>query len=168
MPLRLVLAVVAALVAHRAAAQPADATMQNLLAGLTRGSEVTLYTPLVNGMLQVTRFRAPIAVPRPQAEAAVAIARQHLRMLDIPYPTAYQLARALVGGTIETRDGPQALPGVLPQSGAPPIVTTEVVLANGQPPVPASGSVAASAAGGGSAPPRYPPPLYQPPLYQAQ
>jgi hypothetical protein len=150
---RLVLAIAAALVARGTLAQPADAAMQNLLAGISRGSEVTLYTPLVNGMLQVTRFQPPIAVPRPQAEAAVAIARQHLRMLDIPYPSADQLAHALVGGTIETRDGPQTLPGTLPLTGAPPIVTTEVILANGQPPFAAPGSAAA----GGTAPPLYSP-----------
>ena len=153
MSLRLALAVAAALVVRGALAQPADAAMQNLLAGISRGSEVTLYTPLANGMLQVTRFRAPIAVPRPQAEAAVAIARQHLRMLDIAYPSADQLAHALVGGTIETRDGPQTLPGTLPLTGAPPIVTTELVLANGQPPLAAPGS----AASGGTAPPLYSP-----------
>ena len=146
MPLRLALAVAASLVLRGAFAQSADAAMQNLLAGLVQGTEVTLFTPLANGMLQLTRFRPPIAVPRPQAEAAVAIARQHLRMLDIPYPSADQLARALVGGTIETRDGPQTLPGVLPQSGEPPIVTTEVILATGQVPLPA-----ASAATGGTA-----------------
>ena len=143
---RVALALVAALLARGALAQGADAAMQNLLAGLTTGSEVRLYTPLANGMLQVTRFKPPVALPRPEAEAAVAIARQHLRSLDIEVPSADQLARALVGGSIETRDGPQQLPGVLPLTGEPPLVTTDIVLAGAPLPPPAS------AASGGSAP----------------
>ena len=147
MPPRLALALVAALLARGALAQGADAAMQNLLAGLTTGSEVRLYTPLANGMLQVTRFKPPVALPRPEAEAAVAIARQHLRLLDIEVPNADQLARALVGGSIETRDGPQQLPGVLPLTGEPPLVTTDIVYATPLP-LPA----APSAATGGSSP----------------
>lgn len=144
MPSRIALAVVLLLAWRGALAQSADAAMQNLLTALSEGREAVLYTPLANGMLQVTRFRAPIAVPRPQAEAAVAIARQHLSMLDIEYPSADQLARALVGGTIDTRDGPQTLPGVLPLTGNPPQITTELV-ANTLPQPP-------SAATGGTGP----------------
>src|SRR5690348_16603975 len=123
---RFALLVVVLLAARGAAAQGVDAAMQNLLAGLARGTEILLYTPLPNGLLEVTRFTPPMALPRPEAEAAVAIARQHLRLLDIEVPTADQLARALVGGTIETRDGPQELPGVLPLTGDRPIVTTDI------------------------------------------
>jgi hypothetical protein len=126
MSFRVALLVVASMLARGALAQGADAAMQNLLAGLTRGTQVTLYTPLANGLLEVTRFTPPMALPQPEAEAAVAIARQHLRSLDINVPTADQLARALVGGTIETRDGPQELPGVLPLTGNRPIVTTDI------------------------------------------
>jgi len=144
---RLCFVVVALLTWHIAAAQQTEAAMQNLLAGLTAGTEVRLYTPLANGMLEVTRFRPPLALPRPEAEAAVAVARQELRMLDIPLPNAGQLARALVGGTIETRDGPQDLPGVLPLTGDRPLVSTDILVA-GAPLAPAP----ASAAAGGSAP----------------
>ena len=120
--------------------------MQNLLAGLTTGREVTLFTPLAYGMLEVTRFVPPVALPRSAAEAAVVVAREQLRMLDIPAPTGAQLVRALVGGTIALRDGPQRLPGVLPLTGEPPLVTTDIVLAGAPLPPPAS------AAAGGSAP----------------
>ena len=143
---RLVLALAVLVASRGALAQGADAAMQNLLAGLTTGREVTLFTPIGYGMLEVTRFVPPIALPRPEAEAAVAVARQHLRMLDIPAPTGAQLVRALVGGTLELRDGPQGLPGVLPLTGNPPIVTTDIVVA-GAPLAPP-----ASAAAGGSAP----------------
>ncbi|HEX7053128.1 MAG TPA: hypothetical protein VF211_04240 [Burkholderiales bacterium] len=129
-----------------ALAQGPDLAMQNLLAGLTRGSEVVLYTPLGYGLVEVTRFTPPVPLPRAEAEAAVVVAREQLRMLDIPVPTASQLARALVGGSIETRDGPQHLPGVLPLTGERPLVTTEILVA-GAPQVPAP----ASAASGGSA-----------------
>jgi hypothetical protein len=151
MSLRPALLVVVLLAARGAAAQSADAAMQNLLAGLTRGTEVMLYTPLANGLLEVTRFTPPIALPRPEAEAAVAIARQHLRLLDIEVPTADQLARALVGGSIETRDGPQQLPGVLPLTGERPIVITQIVTAST--PIPALGAGTASGAAGGTASP---------------
>lgn len=144
--LRLAFVLVAALVARGALAQSAGAAMQNLLAGLTTGNEIRLYTPLANGMLEVTRFKPQVVLPRPEAEAAVAIARSHLRMLDIEVPTADQLARALVGGSIETRDGPQRLPGVLPLTGEPPIVTTDIVFATPTLPAPPS------AATGGSSP----------------
>ena len=110
-----------------ASAQGADAAMQNLLAGLTQGTEVALYTPLGYGMLEVTRFTPPVALPRAEAQAAVVVARQQLLMLDIPEPTGAQLARALVGGTIEMRDGPQRLSGVLPLTGEAPIVTSEIL-----------------------------------------
>jgi hypothetical protein len=145
---RLAFLVLALVAARGVAAQGADAAMQNLLAGLTRGTEVMLYTPLANGLLEVTRFTPPTALPRQEAEAAVAIARQHLRLLDIEVPTADQLVRALIGGSIETRDGPQLLPGVLPLTGERPIVITQIVTAST--PIPALG--AGSAATGGTVP----------------
>ena len=118
---------------------------QDLIGALAAGSEVVLVTPLANGLLQVTRFQPPLALPRPQAEAAVAIARGQLRLLDIGNPTADQLARALAGGTIELRDGPAKLPGVLPTTGLPATVTSSIVLANGTPLVAATGAAAAGA-----------------------
>ena len=145
MPWRIALAVFCALHLHGALAQPVDANLRNLLAALSAGTEVVMVTPLANGLLEVTRFRPPLALPEPQAEAAVAVAREQLRMLDIPNPTADQLARALAGGTIELRDGPAKLPGVLPTTGLPATVTSGIVLANGMPLVAAPGAAAAGA-----------------------
>lgn len=125
-----------------------NANLQNLLAALTRGTPVTMYTPLPYGLLEVTRFEPPLALGRPQAEAAVAIAREHLRLLDIQQPTADQFARALAGGTLQLRDGPVTLPSVLPATGRPAVVTSQIVLANGLPQV-----APLSAAAGGTAPP---------------
>jgi hypothetical protein len=125
-----------------------NANLQNLLASLTRGTTVTLYTPLPYGLIEVTRFQPPLALGRPEAEAAVAIAREHLQLLDIAHPTADQFAKALAGGTIQMRDGPVTLPSVLPATGRPAVVTSQVVLANGLPQVPPPPSAAA----GGTAP----------------
>jgi hypothetical protein len=135
-----------------------NANLQNLLTALTQGTAVTLYTPLANGMVQVTSFQPPLALGRPEAEAAVAIARQHLASLDIANPTADQFARALAGGTIYMRDGPQELPGVLPLTGKPALVTSQIVFPNGSPQVANTPGprlivpAPMSAAAGGSAP----------------
>ena len=162
MPARTVLLLVALLALRGAFAQAAgdsgaqsNANLQNLLAALAQGSEVVLYTPLANGMLQVTRFQPPIPVPRPQGEAAVAIARQHLRLLDIQNPTAEQFAKALVGGMIDTREGPVQLPAVLPTTSVPAVVSSQLILPNGLPQVSPPG--AAAAAGATSAPQSLPP-----------
>jgi hypothetical protein len=162
---RVALAILLAFACHSGFSQeglPADAqgnaNLQNLLAALTQGTTVTLYTPLGNGLLQVTTFEPPLALGRPQAEAAIAIAREHLAALDIPYPTADQFARALAGGTIPGRDGPMQLPGVLPTTGKPALVRSEILLPNGLPQVAATGAprliapaAPMSAAAGGSA-----------------
>ena len=157
MPARIALLLIALLALRGVFAQatsdtPArsNANLQNLLTALARGTEVALYTPLANGMLEITRFQPPIPVPRPQGEAAVAIARQHLRLLDIANPTAEQFAKALVGGMIDTRDGPVQLPAVLPTTGVPAVVISQLVLPNGLPEV--SPPLAASASGATSAP----------------
>ena len=157
MPARIALFLIALLALRGAFAQAesdtgaqSNANLQNLLAALANGTEVVLYTPLADGMLQITRFQPPIRVPRPQGEAAVAIARQHLRLLDIPSPTAEQFAKALVGGMIDTPDGPVQLPAVLPTTGVPAVVMSQLVLPNGLPEV--SPPVAAAASGATSAP----------------
>ena len=164
MPARAVLLLVALLALRGAFAQAtsdssaqSNANVQNLLAALAQGSEVVLYTPLANGMLQVSRFQPPIPVPRPQGEAAVAIARQHLRLLGIANPTAEQFAKALVGGMIDTRDGPVQLPAVLPTTAVPPVVISQLVLPNGLPEVSPPAAAASGATAGPQPLPTVPP-----------
>lgn len=57
---RILRCVVAALTALACEAwAQADINLQSLFAGLTQGSEVTLVTPLANGMAEVTSFSPP-------------------------------------------------------------------------------------------------------------
>src|SRR5438128_10350498 len=118
MLLRSLLAAGLTLALAAAHAQSTDTNLQNLLAGLVNGAEVTMLTPLANGMVQVTSFKPPRPLPEAEAYAAIESARQHLAAVGIENPTADQFARALVGGPIATRDGPVDLPGVLPVGGA--------------------------------------------------
>ena len=120
MLLRSLLAAGLTLALAAAHAQSNDANLQNLLAGLVNGAEVTMLTPLANGMVQVTSFKPPRPLPEAEAYAAIESARQHLAAVGIENPTADQFARALVGGPIDTRDGPVDLPGVLPAGGQTP------------------------------------------------
>lgn len=153
MPARIALLLIALLALRGAFAQAtsdaaarSNANLQNLLTAIAQGTEVVLYTPLANGMLEITRFQSPIRVPRPQGEAAVAIASEHLRLLDIQNPTAEQFAKALVGGMIDTPDGPVQLPAVLPTTGVPAVVSSQLVLPNGLPQVSPPGAAAAGGA----------------------
>jgi hypothetical protein len=144
---RYALAALLALALQSAIAQSGDVNLQNLLAALTQGSEVTMYTPLANGMLQVTSFKPPARMTEAQAAAAVESARQQLAAVGITNPTADQFAHALVGGPVNTAQGSVQLAGVLPVSGQPATVRSQVVSASGTAPV-----AGPSAAAGGSAP----------------
>ena len=145
---RVLLAAVAALALQTARAQVVDPNLQNLLSALTQGTEVTMFTPLANGMVQITSFRPPSRMTPSDAAAAVESARQQLSIQGIEYPTADQFARALVGGEINTPSGPTTMSGVLPVTGPAATVRSQVVLPSGLPQVGAP-----SAAAGGSAPP---------------
>jgi hypothetical protein len=145
---RFVLAALLALALASARAQVADANLQNLLSALMQGAEVTMFTPLANGMLQVTSFKPPAPMPQAEASAAIERARQNLAAIGIERPTADQFARALVGGAISgPNGGATQLAGVLPVTGQPATVRTQVVNANALPQLGAAG-----AAAGGSAP----------------
>jgi hypothetical protein len=143
---RLLAVAVVALAASSAQAQPVDPNLQNLLAGLMNGGEVTLVTPLNTGMVQVTNFRTPVRMTEAQAAAYVDRARQQLAALGVTQPSAEQIARMLAGGPLETPAGRFAVPGLLNQSGIPATLVSQIV--NPGTPVPVYGSAAA----GGSAP----------------
>jgi len=145
---RVLLAAVAAFALQTARAQVVDPNLQNLLTALTQGTEVTMLTPLANGMVQITSFKPPSRMTPSDAAAAVESARQQLAAHGIQYPTADQFARALVGGEINTPSGPTTMSGVLPVTGAAATVRSQMVLPGGLPLVSAP-----SAAAGGSAPP---------------
>jgi hypothetical protein len=131
-------------VAH---AQATDPNLQKLQSALTSGSETTLVTPLRSGMLQVTTFNPGTRVAPAQAAQLINQARDSLRALGEPQPTAEEIARMLAGGPIELPAGRIQTAGMLPSAGWPATIQSQVMMATA--PVPAAG---ASAAAGGSAP----------------
>ena len=143
---RLLAAAVLVLSASVARAQYVDPNLQNLLAGLMNGGDVTLITPLTTGMLQVTSFRMPVRMAAADAAAYVDRARQELSVLGVAQPSAEQIARMLAGGPLEVPAGRFTVPGLLNLSGIPAVLVSQVVAAG----TPIAGY--GSAAAGGSAP----------------
>ena len=117
-----------------------DPNLQNLLTGLTNGTEVMLVTPLVNGMQQVTSFQPGTRLSASDATAMIERAREQLRMYGEVQPSAEEIARMLAGGPIELPGGRIQAPGLLTQSGHPAAIRSQIVAAG------------PSAAAGGSAP----------------
>lgn len=141
---RATLAAVLACSALLARAQSTDPNLQNLLAGLTSGTEVTLVTPLTSGMLQVTSFNSGARMSAVDAMAAINRARTQLQALGEPQPSAEEIARMLAGGPINLPGGRIQAAGILPASGQQASIRSQVVAAGT--PLPAT------AATGGSAP----------------
>ena len=150
---RAILAAVLTCSAPFARAQTADPNLQNLLGALTNGTEVTLVTPLTSGMLQVTSFNPGNRMSAIDAMAAVNRARTQLQALGEPQPTAEMIARMLAGGPIELPGGRIQALGILPASGQPASIRSQIVAAGTPLPMGASYAAGASAATGGTAPP---------------
>jgi len=150
MPPRLAAAAVLVLASLCARAQGTDANLQNLLNALTTGSDVTLVTPLTNGMLQVTSFNPGGRLSAAEAAGAMSRARSQLQALGEPEPSAEEIARMLAGGPIRLPTGLIQAVGILPSSGHAALIQSQVVLA-GTPLPP--GAYTGSAAAGGTTPP---------------
>lgn len=135
------------LVACFARAQAPDANLQNLMAALTSGSATTLVTPLRSGMVQVTTFQPGTRLDAAQASMLINQARDSLRALGEPQPTAEEIARMLAGGPIELPAGRIQTAGLLPSAGWPAAINSQIITAST--PLPGAGP---SAAAGGSAP----------------
>jgi hypothetical protein len=133
--LRCLVAALAAL-ALEASAQ-ADANLQNLLNGLTSGSEITLVTRLSNGMTEVTSFTPPVRLSAAEAAGAIERARHELAALGVAQPSGQQLALALVGGTVDIPSGRTQLGGVLPQGPQRAQIRSQIVAAGALPSAPA-------------------------------
>lgn len=131
-----------------ARAQGVDPNLQNLLVSLTNGSETTLVTPLRSGMLQVTTFRPGTRLTPANANLVINQARDSLQAMGEPQPTAEEIARMLAGGPIELPGGRIHTAGILPASGWPASIRSQVVAAG----TPLPGSSPATSAAGGSAP----------------
>jgi len=118
---RILRCVVAALTALACEAwAQADINLQNLFAGLTQGTEVTLVTPLANGMAEVTSFSPPGRFSAADAAGALE-------------PSGQQLAVALVGGTVDIPAGRTQLGGVLPPGPQRPSIRSQLVAAGALP-----------------------------------
>jgi hypothetical protein len=111
----------------------ADINLQSLFAGLTQGTEVTLVTPLANGMAEVTSFSPPGRFSAAEAAGALELARQQLAALGVAQPSGQQLAVALVGGTVDIPAGRTQLGGVLPPGPQRPSIRSQLVAAGALP-----------------------------------
>lgn len=131
---RILRCVVAALTALACEAwAQADINLQSLFAGLTQGTEVTLVTPLANGMAEVTSFSPPGRFSAAEAAGALELARQQLAALGVAQPSGQQLAVALVGGTVDIPAGRTQLGGVLPPGTQRPSIRSQLVAAGALP-----------------------------------
>ena len=146
---RATLAAVLACSALLARAQSVDPNLQNVLAALTSGTEVTLVTPLTSGMLQVTSFNPGARMSSADAGAAIDRARSQLQALGEPQPSAEEIARMLAGGPINLPGGRIQAAGILPARGQPASIRSQVVAAGT---TLAPGPAPATSAAGGSAP----------------
>jgi len=146
---RATLAAVLACSAFFARAQSADPNLQNVLAALTSGTEVTLVTPLTSGMLQVTSFNPGARMSSADAVAAIDRARAQLQSLGEPQPSAEEIARMLAGGPINLPGGRIQAAGILPARGQPASISSQVIAAGTALP---AGAGAGTSAAGGTAP----------------
>src|SRR6185503_17602364 len=105
------------------------------------------------GMLQVTSFNPGARMSAVDAMAAINRARTQLQALGEPQPSAEELARMLAGGPINLPGGRIQAAGILPASGHPASIRSQVVAAGTPLPTGAAPApYATGAATGGSAP----------------
>ena len=124
---------VAVLIPAGAAWAQADANLQSLFAGLTQGTEITLVTPLPDGMAEVTSFTPPGRFSAADAAGAIERARRQLAALGVARPSGRQLAVALAGGSVDIPTGRMQLGGELPLGTQRASVRTQLVAAGALP-----------------------------------
>jgi hypothetical protein len=90
-----------------------EANFQALVAGLTGGTQVQLFSVLPSGFTQNVTFTPTAALSPAQAAQVLEAARQQLIGLGIGAPTSEQLAFALMGGTVPTALGGTQVAGQL-------------------------------------------------------
>jgi hypothetical protein len=91
----------------------------SLVTGLTQGTPVTLTSIGADGVIQIVTFVPGSPLPAADVARTLETARQNLIARGIATPTAQQLTVALVGGTLTTPAGNNALSGVLTGSALP-------------------------------------------------
>jgi hypothetical protein len=120
---------------------------QNLVNGLTQGTQVQMVTQLPDGFTQIVSFTPTAALPPAQAAQVLETARQQLIGLGIANPTAEQIATTLMGGVVPTALGGAQVPGVLnPQTTPAPAVQAQANAAIGSSAALGSGLGASTAA----------------------
>ena len=90
-----------------------EANFQALVAGLTSGTQVQLFSVLPSGFTQTVTFTPTTTFSPAQAAQVLEAARQQLIGLGIGAPTSEQLAFALMGGIVPTALGGTQVPGQL-------------------------------------------------------
>jgi hypothetical protein len=109
-----------------------EANFQALVAGLTGGTQVQLFSVLPSGFTQNVTFTPTAALSPAQAAQVLEAARQQLIGLGIGAPTSEQLAFALMGGTVPTALGGTQVPGQLNAQAAanPPSPAAQIQAQN--------------------------------------
>jgi hypothetical protein len=108
------------------------ANFQNLVTGLSQGTQVQLFSALPDGFTQVVTFTPTAALAPEQIAQALEAARQRLIGLGIANPTAEQIANTLLGGVVPTPLGGSRIAGVLaPQNPPSPAVQIQANAAAG-------------------------------------
>lgn len=124
---------VAVMIPAGAAWAQADANLQRLFTGLTQGTEITLVTPLPDGMAEVTSFTPPGRFSAADAAGAIERARRQLAALGVAQPSGRQLAVALAGGTVDIPTGRTQLGGELPLGTQRALIRSQLVAAGALP-----------------------------------
>lgn len=109
-----------------------EANFQALVAGLTSGTQVQLFSVLPSGFTQNVTFTPTAALSPAQAAQVLEAARQQLIGLGIGAPTSEQIAFALMGGTVPTALGGTQVPGQLNAQAAanPPSPAAQIQAQN--------------------------------------
>jgi hypothetical protein len=109
-----------------------EANFQALVAGLTSGTQVQLFSVLPSGFTQNVTFTPTAALSPAEAAQVLEAARQQLIGLGIGAPTSEQLAFALMGGTVPTALGGTQVPGQLNTQAAanPPSPAAQIQAQN--------------------------------------
>jgi hypothetical protein len=95
-----------------------EANFQNLVNGLSSGSQVQLVSTLPNGFSQLVTF-TPAAIGSPaQIAQVLETARQQLIGLGIATPTAEQIGFVLMGGLVPTALGGTQVSGLVNGTGS--------------------------------------------------
>ena len=100
-----------------------SANFERLASGLHGGTQVALVSITPDGMRETVAFTAASALSAGEIAATLAAAREVLLARGITQPSGWEIALALMGGSVITPEGPARMPGLLaPADPARPLV----------------------------------------------